>query len=164
MTGNMTPELMTVPEVAVYLRTKERTVYDWLQRGVIPAFKVGNTWRFRRSEIDRWLESERSGPSQYAVPKYGDPLVPPSPVQLTKRQQRERAKQAYQATVDACVEEVEGALELGTTDVLIVEPFLERYGEKAARDAIKDLVKRKKVKLEKHKGADDVIREILRRR
>jgi excisionase family DNA binding protein len=50
--------LMTIDEVAGYLRVKKRTVYDWVKKGKIPAMKTVGLWRFRRDRIDEWLESE----------------------------------------------------------------------------------------------------------
>lgn len=50
--------LMTVEDVAAYLRVAERTIYDWAQRGSIPCGKLGASWRFRRTDIDQWLEQK----------------------------------------------------------------------------------------------------------
>jgi excisionase family DNA binding protein len=47
--------LMTVSEVADYLRVTKKTIYRLLLKGKIPATKVGNQWRFNRGAIDRWL-------------------------------------------------------------------------------------------------------------
>ena len=47
-------EIMTLPEIARYLGVSERTIYDWAQKGKIPAAKLGNAWRFKRSVIDQW--------------------------------------------------------------------------------------------------------------
>ncbi len=52
--------LLTVPEVAEILRMHSVTVYRFVQRGVIPGFKVGNTWRISKASLDRWLLEERS--------------------------------------------------------------------------------------------------------
>jgi len=49
--------LMTIEDVADYLRVKKRTVYDWLKKGKIPAIKAVGQWRFKREKIDAWLES-----------------------------------------------------------------------------------------------------------
>ena len=46
-------EILTVDEVATYLKAGKRTVYRLAQQSEIPAFKHGGTWRFRRSELDR---------------------------------------------------------------------------------------------------------------
>lgn len=48
-------EILTLQEVAVYLKAGKRTVYRLAQQGDIPAFKLGGTWRFRRDELDRWI-------------------------------------------------------------------------------------------------------------
>lgn len=50
--------LMTIDEVADYLRVKKRTVYDWVKKGRIPAIKAVGLWRFRKQRIDNWLEKE----------------------------------------------------------------------------------------------------------
>jgi len=56
--------ILTIEEVAKYIKISERTIYDWAQKGDIPAGKLGNVWRFRKSEIDQWvndrLKSNRS--------------------------------------------------------------------------------------------------------
>ena len=52
-------ELMTIEEIADYLRVKKRTVYEWLKQGKIPAIKTVGQWRFKRTQIDRWLESQQ---------------------------------------------------------------------------------------------------------
>jgi len=48
-------EILTLEEVAAYLKAGKRTVYRLAQQGDIPAFKLGGTWRFRRDELDRWI-------------------------------------------------------------------------------------------------------------
>jgi excisionase family DNA binding protein len=52
-------ELMTIEEIADYLRVKKRTVYEWLKLGKIPAIKTVGQWRFKRTQIDHWLESKQ---------------------------------------------------------------------------------------------------------
>lgn len=58
---NQQPAVMTVEEVAEYLRIPRGSVYRLAQRGGIPAHKVGRHWRFRRETIDRWLDAEVAG-------------------------------------------------------------------------------------------------------
>lgn len=48
-------EILTLEEVAAYLKAGKRTVYRLAQKGDIPAFKLGGTWRFRRSELNQWI-------------------------------------------------------------------------------------------------------------
>ena len=52
-------ELMTIEEIADYLRVKKRTVYEWLKRGKIPAIKAVGQWRFKKAQIDKWLENQQ---------------------------------------------------------------------------------------------------------
>ncbi len=54
-------EILTIEEVAEYLRISERTAYDWANKGTIPCGKLGTTWRFKRSEIERWVDDKLSG-------------------------------------------------------------------------------------------------------
>ena len=51
-------ELMTINEVASYLRVNKKTVYRLLDRGDIPARKVGHQWRFDKASIDEWLSQK----------------------------------------------------------------------------------------------------------
>jgi len=48
-------KIMTIDEVADYLRLNKKTIYRLLWRGNIPATKVGHKWRFDRASIDEWL-------------------------------------------------------------------------------------------------------------
>ena len=52
-------EIMTIEEVAQYLRVKKRTVYEWLKNGKIPAIKAVGQWRFKKSKIDAWLDNSQ---------------------------------------------------------------------------------------------------------
>ncbi len=48
-------EIMTIEEVAAFLRMKPQTIYTWAQEKKIPAAKLGKEWRFKRSVINRWF-------------------------------------------------------------------------------------------------------------
>jgi PTS system nitrogen regulatory IIA component len=52
--------ILTIEEVAKYLRVSERTVYDWAQKGEIPSGKIGTVWRFKKSEIEEWVNERLS--------------------------------------------------------------------------------------------------------
>jgi excisionase family DNA binding protein len=54
-------ELMTVEEVADYLRVTKKTIYRLLSQGKIPATKVGHQWRFDKTSIDEWLQRSSVG-------------------------------------------------------------------------------------------------------
>ncbi|MFM5070296.1 helix-turn-helix domain-containing protein [Aeromonas veronii] len=48
-------EILTIDEVAAYLKASRRTVYRLAASGKLPAFKLGGTWRFRRGDLDQWI-------------------------------------------------------------------------------------------------------------
>ena len=64
----MASEILTIEEVARYLRVSERTVYEWAQKGEIPAGKIGTVWRFKKDDIESWVD-ERLASSKTSVPK-----------------------------------------------------------------------------------------------
>jgi excisionase family DNA binding protein len=73
---------LTTDEVLEYLQVNLRTVYRLIKAGKIPAVRVGRQWRFRKADIDAWLERERShsipvptpsSPSISAEPRPGGP-------------------------------------------------------------------------------------------
>jgi len=51
----MAEEILTIKEVADYLRVDRYTIYRLLAKKELPAFKVGNQWRFQRKVIEAWL-------------------------------------------------------------------------------------------------------------
>ncbi len=54
----MTSDIMTIKEVASYLKLTEKTAYRLAADKKIPGFKVGASWRFRKGEIDRWISTQ----------------------------------------------------------------------------------------------------------
>lgn len=51
-------EILTIKEVANFLKVTERTIYRLAAAKKIPAFKVGGMWRFSRADIDRWIRQQ----------------------------------------------------------------------------------------------------------
>lgn len=51
-------EILTLTEVAEYLKVAERTLYRLAAAKKVPAFKVGGTWRFLRADIDSWIKQQ----------------------------------------------------------------------------------------------------------
>ena len=54
----MASTILTLRDVADLLTLSEKSIYRRAQRGEIPAFKVGGTWRFRRGDIDSWIAAQ----------------------------------------------------------------------------------------------------------
>lgn len=57
----MTDEIMTLKEVAEYLRLAEKTAYRLAAEGKLPGFKVGGSWRFKKEDIESWIERNKTG-------------------------------------------------------------------------------------------------------
>lgn len=51
-------DLMTLDELAVYLKVSRRTIYEWLKTNKVPAVKLIGQWRFKKAKIDSWLEEK----------------------------------------------------------------------------------------------------------
>ena len=64
----MEDDILTIEEVAKYLRVSERTVYDWAQKGEVPSGKIGTVWRFKKSEIEKWVNDRLSSGSKPVIP------------------------------------------------------------------------------------------------
>jgi excisionase family DNA binding protein len=63
-------DILTILEVAAYLKVAQRTVYRLAAAKKIPAFKVGGVWRFSRAEIDDWIK-QQSMEGIDSIPKPG---------------------------------------------------------------------------------------------
>lgn len=54
----MDDEILTMREVAAYLKIKEKTAYRLAAEGKIPGFRVGGSWRFRQQDIESWIDAQ----------------------------------------------------------------------------------------------------------
>lgn len=52
-------DILTVKELAEYLKIAEKTAYRIASEAKVPGFKVGSAWRFRKGEIDRWIAKQK---------------------------------------------------------------------------------------------------------
>ena len=56
---DMLGDVLTIEELAAYLKIPKSTLYKLVREGRIPSQKIGRHWRFRKGAIDRWLEETR---------------------------------------------------------------------------------------------------------
>jgi PTS system nitrogen regulatory IIA component len=56
---NETENLMGIEELAAYLGVRTSTIYGWAHVRAIPYFKIGRLLRFKKSEIDRWINERK---------------------------------------------------------------------------------------------------------
>lgn len=54
----MPEDVLTIVEHGEYVKTTERTLYRPVQEGRLPAFKVRNSWLFRRGDLERWFSKQ----------------------------------------------------------------------------------------------------------
>lgn len=68
-------ELMNIKDTAAYLRLNYMTVYKLAQKGQLPAFKVGGTWRFKKEILDDWVQKKSETISGTVLIVDDDPLI-----------------------------------------------------------------------------------------
>ena len=71
----MNDAFLTTEEVLEYLQVNLRTIYRLIKAGKIPAVRVGRQWRFRKRDIDAWLESQRTRAARAAVSRVTTPMA-----------------------------------------------------------------------------------------
>lgn len=54
----MSDEVLTIKEVAEYLKVNERTIYRLAASGELPGFRVGSAWRFKSSDLETWVAQQ----------------------------------------------------------------------------------------------------------
>jgi len=50
-------DILTLQEVAKYLKVDNKTIYRMVNSNRLPGFRVGNQWRFRKEDIGKWIET-----------------------------------------------------------------------------------------------------------
>ena len=123
---NLNHEMMNIEEVAQYLKMSERAIYDWVKTGKIPAFKLGNTWRFKKSEIDGWMESNRTGPSPNSFPSA-------NPILLTNNVMDEKLQ------IDEFKKQVQIKFQESIEGVIDYEQFKYEFNEEVRKKGLKEL-------------------------
>jgi excisionase family DNA binding protein len=68
----MPDEILTLAEVAQLLKVADKTVYTMAQRGEVPAFKVRGQWRFKRDDLDQWIEQQKQSHRDHDKPGGGN--------------------------------------------------------------------------------------------
>ncbi|MDR1989291.1 MAG: response regulator [Acidobacteriaceae bacterium] len=88
---------LTTEEVLAYLQVNLRTVYRLIKAGKIPAVRVGRQWRFRKSDIDAWLNHQRAG---FGMQRTTDWPVSPTPVAIAPAPQMPSGGRPHVLVVD----------------------------------------------------------------
>jgi excisionase family DNA binding protein len=56
----MDDQILTLKEVAAYLKLAEKTAYRLASEGKLPGFKVGGSWRFKKDDLEQWIEKQKN--------------------------------------------------------------------------------------------------------
>lgn len=56
----MTDQILTLKEVAAYLKLAEKTAYKLAAADKLPGFKVGGSWRFKKTDVENWIEQRKT--------------------------------------------------------------------------------------------------------
>ena len=147
-------------EVAKYLGMTERTIYLWAQQKKLPAFKVGPVWRFRRSDVERWLDSNGSVRSSDDV----EPLSRSIEPNRSKWRIRKDEQEADLAIEEACKAYIMTTIQDVDREVFLINHFEERFGQDVVKTVLNQLKKEKKVREGQHEGLDGEKVRIIRKR
>lgn len=93
--GSEQREVMDIRQAADYLGISADTLYKYASEGFVPAFKLGNRWRFKRSRLNDWMDQQSSGGNMaVARPAEQKPVrVRAKPVQSVRPQKRKSVAQ-----------------------------------------------------------------------
>ena len=68
MSERIEEKWINIDEAADYFGVKPATIRDWIRKGKgVPAQKIGKSWKFKYSELDEWVNKQRSAPKDSAV-------------------------------------------------------------------------------------------------
>jgi PTS system nitrogen regulatory IIA component len=97
-------DILTIDEVALYLRVSERTIYDWANKGSIPCGKLGTTWRFKREEVEKWVDEKLSGNVESKTPENVtiQDVLTPDRILLTEADTKESILEALATCLGEC--------------------------------------------------------------
>ena len=124
MTNNN--EIMNIKQVAEYLQMSERGIQEWAKDEIIPGFKLGNSWRFKKSDIDGWIESKRTGPSPKTFPKANSTTV-------TNKVMNERLN------IDNFKKQVHIKFQESIEGIIDYEQFKYEFNEEVRKKGLKEL-------------------------
>lgn len=111
-----TYDILDAREAADYLRLNEQTIRRLARQGDLPSFKVGGSWRFRRSALDRWVadQEKHSGLRRIIVVEDEEPM--------RTLLQRTLGRSGYALEIISHLVDTEELLERGRPDLLMLNP------------------------------------------
>ncbi|MGA3210620.1 MAG: helix-turn-helix domain-containing protein [Terriglobales bacterium] len=77
-------EVMNIREASEYLGVSPDTLYKYVYEEQIPAFKLGNRWKFKKSKLDQWMDEKSSISVSSEATKPGNARKQPKPARLAR--------------------------------------------------------------------------------
>lgn len=145
--------LWTREEAAKYLNVTERTVLDWAQREIIPAIKLAGSWRFRRQDIELWVESNRTGP-ELQTSREDNAVISPQPFRSEERERK----------IKSCISAIELSMQNTDREGWPISTFRVDHGSDIANEAIARLIKSKKASFSTERINGEMYEVIKRRK
>jgi excisionase family DNA binding protein len=85
---NEVREVMDIRQASDYLGISPDTLYKYASEGFVPAFKLGNRWRFKRSRLDEWMDERSSLGASVRVEVEPEVIRPKKPQPVRPRQKK----------------------------------------------------------------------------
>jgi excisionase family DNA binding protein len=86
-------EVMDIRQAADYLGISADTLYKYASEGFVPAFKLGNRWRFKRSRLNDWMDQQSTGGNMVAREDKASRVKAKKPVESVRPSRRKSAAQ-----------------------------------------------------------------------
>lgn len=132
---NLKKSLLSVPQVVELLNVSRRTVYNWIERGILPAIRIAGTVRFHPEDIQALIESERarSGRRKKRILAIDDDLL------IRESLKNLLEKNGFEAVVVSSCEEALEALTREVFDLIITDVRMPRRNGIECLEAIRNL-------------------------
>jgi excisionase family DNA binding protein len=85
---NEVREVMDIRQASDYLGISPDTLYKYASEGFVPAFKLGNRWRFKRSRLDEWMDQQSNQNAQAAKAEAEPEVIQPKKPQSVRPRQK----------------------------------------------------------------------------
>lgn len=81
-------EVMDIRQASDYLGISPDTLYKYASEGFVPAFKLGNRWRFKRSRLDEWMDRRSTPGMERTLRESNEVIQPKKPQSVRPRHKR----------------------------------------------------------------------------
>ena len=109
----MENEFLTITDLSQYLNLKESTIYAKVEGGILPHYRIGRLIRFKKAEIDHWMEGQRRAPGDIPLSKLFKPKNSSSPVDRIVRKAIDQEKGMQYNPVTGKPDQVKGLNQKG---------------------------------------------------